>query len=272
MSYILDALKKSEQQRDLVSILRPGGGREVLFIYMQRYAGPLVIGLVLTATLVALGLWWYANRPDAGAVPPPAKDGAATIAIEPEPAPPPQAEKTEVPKAGTEAVRVEKAPLPAKSRIAKPPVGDLAEQTRIRSIKTRSKKVAKSSKRLRNTESRKAQSTKKVARASKRLATAPASASRSRAVTSGDTRSQQLEWGAVPFLRQMPDDFRNDVPEMILNVHLYSADESENLVYINNRQYRRGERIEGRIRLEQIVPEGVVFNYNGVFFKLPRPN
>ncbi|NIO40329.1 MAG: GspB domain-containing protein, partial [Burkholderiales bacterium] len=40
----------------------------------------------------------------------------------------------------------------------------------------------------------------------------------------------------------------------------------------NDRQYRRGERIQGRVRLEAIMAEGVVLSHDGIRFKLPRPN
>lgn len=255
MSYILDALKKSEQQHDVISILTPSQGRGALSAYVQRYARPLAVGLAIVAVLVALGLWSYMKSPDSAADPRPAKDGVANIAVEPEQAPPPKPDKSEPAKAAK--------PLPpVETPVVRPPVGNLAEQARVRSSKTRSKKVAK-------TRKKRHAAKKKVASTKAPAVTAPVSAS---SKPSRDANQEQIEWGSVPFLRQMPDDFRDKIPDMVLNVHLYSADESENLVYIDNRQYRRGERIKNRIRLEQIVQEGVVLNYNGVLFKLPRPN
>lgn len=81
-----------------------------------------------------------------------------------------------------------------------------------------------------------------------------------------------IDAAAVPLLREMPVDFRRQLPELTVNIHLYSADEAENLVYINDQQLRRGEQLEGGIKLEAIVPDGVVLSYAGTYFKLPRPN
>jgi general secretion pathway protein B len=84
--------------------------------------------------------------------------------------------------------------------------------------------------------------------------------------------SEPIDPATVPFLREMPNEFRRKLPELVVNVHLYSANETENLVYINNQQLRRGEQLAGGIRVEEIVPEGVVLSYAGTLFKLPRPN
>lgn len=92
------------------------------------------------------------------------------------------------------------------------------------------------------------------------------------APSTGAATAEPVDPATVPFLREMPDEFRRKLPELVVNVHLYSANEAENLVYINNQQLRRGEQLEGGIRLEEIVPEGVVLSYAGTLFKLPRPN
>jgi hypothetical protein len=55
-----------------------------------------------------------------------------------------------------------------------------------------------------------------------------------------------------------------------VNIHVYTPDESQRMLYINNRQYRRGEFIGG-VLIEDITPDGVLVNYHGVRFKLERP-
>ncbi len=101
---------------------------------------------------------------------------------------------------------------------------------------------------------------------------APAQASGEPAAGQPANAPAPIDTAAVPLLREMPADFRRQLPALTLNIHLYSANEAENLVYINDRQLRRGEQLEGGIRLEQIVAEGVVLSYAGTYFKLPRPN
>jgi general secretion pathway protein B len=85
-------------------------------------------------------------------------------------------------------------------------------------------------------------------------------------------KATAINAGEIPFLRALPDDLRRGLPEMVVNIHVYTADESQRLLYINNRQYRRGDTLEGGVVVEEIVPDGVVLQYHGLRFKLPRPS
>jgi hypothetical protein len=80
---------------------------------------------------------------------------------------------------------------------------------------------------------------------------------------------------AVPeasFLSTLAPEFQQRLPPMTVNIHVYAADEAQRILYINNRPYRRGEEISGGVRVEAIVPDGVVLQYHGQRFKLPRPS
>jgi hypothetical protein len=74
------------------------------------------------------------------------------------------------------------------------------------------------------------------------------------------------------FLRNMSQEFQRRLPPLVVNIHVYSPEESQRVLYINNRAYRKGEQIEGGIAVEEIVPDGVVLRYHGQRFKLPRPS
>jgi general secretion pathway protein B len=76
----------------------------------------------------------------------------------------------------------------------------------------------------------------------------------------------------VPWLSSLPEAFRRSLPPLSVNIHVYSPDESQRILYINNRQARQGERIEGGVVVEEIVEDGVVLRYRGQRFKLPRPS
>jgi general secretion pathway protein B len=78
--------------------------------------------------------------------------------------------------------------------------------------------------------------------------------------------------GEVPWLSSLPEAFRRSLPPLSVNIHVYSPDESQRILYINNRQARQGERIEGGVVVEEIVEDGVVLRYRGQRFKLPRPS
>jgi general secretion pathway protein B len=84
--------------------------------------------------------------------------------------------------------------------------------------------------------------------------------------------AQTIDAEDVPFLRNMPAEFQQELPPLVVNIHVYTPDESQRILYINNRQYRRGDEVDGGILVEEIVPDGVVLRYRGQHFKLPRPS
>jgi len=75
----------------------------------------------------------------------------------------------------------------------------------------------------------------------------------------------------TPLLQQMPQDFQRALPSLAVTIHVYSHDETQRILFINNREYRKGSQIEGGIGVEDIVPDGVVLSYRGERFKLSRP-
>jgi general secretion pathway protein B len=78
--------------------------------------------------------------------------------------------------------------------------------------------------------------------------------------------------GETSLLSALPTKFQQSLPTMTVNIHVYSPEESQRILYINNRQYRRGDEIPGGVFVEEIVPDGVVLQFRGQRFKLPRPS
>lgn len=77
--------------------------------------------------------------------------------------------------------------------------------------------------------------------------------------------------GNAPFLRQKPQEFQRQLPELVVTIHVYSPDASQRILFINNREYRRGDELLEGLRVEEIVPEGAVLSFRGERFKLRRP-
>jgi hypothetical protein len=48
-----------------------------------------------------------------------------------------------------------------------------------------------------------------------------------------------------------------------LNAHIYSTVTEERSVYIDNRRYVEGQRVNGLYLLEAITPQGVLLSYQG---------
>jgi general secretion pathway protein B len=60
------------------------------------------------------------------------------------------------------------------------------------------------------------------------------------------------------------------LPELHLDVHVYATRPAERFVYVNMRKYREGATLQEGPTLERIRRDGVVLNYQGLRFVLPR--
>jgi len=60
------------------------------------------------------------------------------------------------------------------------------------------------------------------------------------------------------------------LPELHLDVHVYATNPAERFVFINMRKYKEGNTLQEGPVLEKIRRDGVVLNYQGVRFILPR--
>ena len=61
-----------------------------------------------------------------------------------------------------------------------------------------------------------------------------------------------------------------ELPELHLDVHVYATNPQDRFVYINMRKYREGNRLQEGPTLERIRRDGVVLDYQGLRFLLPR--
>ncbi|HMN45181.1 MAG TPA: general secretion pathway protein GspB [Povalibacter sp.] len=60
------------------------------------------------------------------------------------------------------------------------------------------------------------------------------------------------------------------LPDMRLDIHVYSNTPSERFVFINMRKYTEGQTLTEGPTVERITPEGAVLNQQGLRFVLPR--
>jgi general secretion pathway protein B len=61
-----------------------------------------------------------------------------------------------------------------------------------------------------------------------------------------------------------------NLPDLRLDIHVYSPNPSERFVYVNMRKYTEGQSLNEGATVERITSEGVVLNRNGLRFLLPR--
>lgn len=60
------------------------------------------------------------------------------------------------------------------------------------------------------------------------------------------------------------------LPDMKLDIHVYSANPAERFVFVNMRKYVEGQSLSEGPLVERITPDGAILNQRGTRFLLPR--
>ena len=71
----------------------------------------------------------------------------------------------------------------------------------------------------------------------------------------------------VVSMADLPLSVQQELPAMTISVHVYSGDPGKRLVGINNRMLREDEHVVPGLKLEQITPDGMIFGYKGYSFR-----
>jgi general secretion pathway protein B len=87
-------------------------------------------------------------------------------------------------------------------------------------------------------------------------------------LTDPDAGAQTEE--VLPSINEISLTGSQALPELHLDVHVYATKPSERFVYINMRKYHEGATLQEGPAVERIRRDGVVLNYQGLRFVLPR--
>lgn len=267
MSYILDALRKSEQQRQL------GVAPRLLTVHAtsEPDAQPafLKYGLIAAGLIgagVAIGWWqpWQQARLLSATASTTAKMPEARPR-DPLPAPlpvlPQVASAPEMPMPmPVQKTLVAMKPIPA------PEVAPLEQDTHL---------LAKAPPQTRKSPPAAAVLPKETATpVREEAAPAPAPAP---AVETPIALLQEKSADAAPadaaqeqkvlLMAELPAAIRHEIPAMSIPVHTYSDTPTERIVGINDRLLREGEYLAPGLKLELIAPDGVVFSYKRYLFR-----
>jgi general secretion pathway protein B len=60
------------------------------------------------------------------------------------------------------------------------------------------------------------------------------------------------------------------LPDMHLDIHVYAAKPADRFVFVNMRKYTEGQTLKEGPTLERITPDGAILNHQGLRFLLPR--
>jgi general secretion pathway protein B len=69
---------------------------------------------------------------------------------------------------------------------------------------------------------------------------------------------------------ELPDHIRAALPEMSISLHFYSNEPSARLVRMNGQHLREGDLVDDGLRLLEITRNGVVLSYSGYRFRVDR--
>lgn len=73
---------------------------------------------------------------------------------------------------------------------------------------------------------------------------------------------------ALPFFEELPASVQGDLPKLKCAGHTYSAIPQDRLIIINSSIKREGDPVAPGLRLEEITWEGVIFNFRGLRFQM----
>jgi len=75
----------------------------------------------------------------------------------------------------------------------------------------------------------------------------------------------------IPYLVDLPFEFRQTVPRLAINVFVYSQHPEERFVMIDMVKYKPGQQIKDAMVLKEIRPESLVVVYQNQTFQIKRP-
>jgi general secretion pathway protein B len=260
LSYILEALRKSQQERDLGRVptveSSPVPGGQVATA--RNYWGVAAVGLAALAVVIALyaalrgasegggGVDPGVVVPQAGvttssgpgaAAQPAVAHGLPPAAVPASPAPPPEGgvptESPPGPPASTSQVASQPSPakLGEQARPSEPGRSPGAVPARDDGVPEDLRQEIEAFKRQVRGE--------------------PAAADEADAA---ETRPQDL---------RLPREVKERLPAFLMTVHIYDRAPEKRFVLINARKYREGERTPQDLLVEEILPDGVVLSYEG---------
>lgn len=84
-------------------------------------------------------------------------------------------------------------------------------------------------------------------------------------------RKQRVPAAAEPALKvnELPPFIRNDLPEFRVSGHAYNPQSQNRVVRVNDKILQEGQELRPGLRVEEIIPDGIVFTYEGYRFRIP---
>ena len=261
MSYILDALKRADQERqvgqvpNVVASAQPRVGHSNAF---RRWLPAILISSV--ALLAAVMAYWLASAPDAQPIEPTKKAVSLDESVQPADAQAPIPEVTSLDATGpTRVTPLAVAPTIVVERKTEPALAE--SEPDVDKTVVVNPVVA-----VQVSESEPQESVAITGNAIQD-ATAPPEVSDSAPQSAPEYEAEPLS--ELPWLSALSVEFRRNVPELAVQFHRYSDNADKRFVMIDGVRYQEGQVLKSGPELEQIIDSGVVLRWRGERFRYP---
>ena len=243
MSYILEALKKSDKERQREQIPDLQADHSLPSVKIQERKGPglYLLGALVLGSVAGL-LWWQFSGDQVPQLTDNSKIPPAPVAVAPAP------EVVEIPE------QTAARPSVAKKEKAVEPVTPEVTTVEPTASEQPVPEVAESEVPL--PEDRTPGGSEALVKVAEKSAPS---------VTPEPVGQEDV---IIPLLDELPPNVKADVPGLSFAGHVYADDTRKRLIIINSRIVREGDMVSNGLFLEQISPDGVVLRYKTVVFRV----
>lgn len=251
MSYILNALRKSERDRQAS---RPGDITERISLAREpgkKRISVLLVALLISNVVLVGGIIWFFHRDTQNPVSPPAVKAA-------DPSPLPVA-KEHAAKAATGQPSISELMAAQKPAAGLKPVQDKPQETAKPLTVAPAKLPLESAKDVNSSETPE----------NSEIPAAEAIAAPLHA--SAQPPLPPKPKPDIPFLGDLPADVRQNIPRVNINVFVYTQEPAERFVMIDMAKYVKGQQTPGGLEIRDIRPDSLVLGYQGRVFQLEAP-
>ncbi|MGI4846396.1 MAG: general secretion pathway protein GspB [Janthinobacterium lividum] len=236
MSYILEALKKAQAERQL-------GNAPTIHAPPPSYATPaarasrqpLVIGVAAGALVVALGAAFLLRQPAP----------AVQVASAPVPAPAPAAAQVPAAVSAPVAAPVAAPKAPAAAPVAAPAKPEAPAKPKAPPVSAKPAAPA--------------------LRPAPRAEAAEVLPEPARPVLVGAAPSAEDNIGP---LQSLPESVQREIPKLSFGGYIYSPNPAERLLLVDKMLRREGEEVAPGLVLERLLPKAAIMNYRGMRYRV----
>jgi general secretion pathway protein B len=250
MSYILDALRKSEQQRQAS---KPDTVTDRILVNApppkQKSAKWIAALVIVNLLVVAYFVWLFSQKP-------PVSSQQKAVVSQAKPNLPPLAAPAA--QASIKPKPVQLPAMPPETETATTSIAQLVEAKKMADLQRTTKPVPE----------------KKPLPVKKELppkAATPATTQAEPDETMPESPAIAAPNQGTLDVNELPYGIRNNLPNLTINVFSYADQPDDRFVIIDMVKYRTGQLIKGSVKLKEIRPDSIVVQYGSDTFRVERP-